>query len=79
MSSSIESLISQEYQHGFVTDIEADTLPAGLSEEVVRAISARLGLMMPMCSQSEAEPGPPLKKNVTGRVAAFSPSRVYEI
>jgi len=41
MSSSIESLISREYQHGFVTDIESDTLPAGLSEDVVRAISAK--------------------------------------
>jgi hypothetical protein len=27
MSSSIESLISREYQHGFVTDIESDTFP----------------------------------------------------
>src|SRR6478736_4651893 len=41
MSSSIESLISREYQHGFVTDIESDTLPPGLSEDVVRAISAK--------------------------------------
>ena len=41
MSSSIDSLISREYQHGFVTDIEADTLPPGLNEDVVRAISAR--------------------------------------
>ena len=41
MSSSIETLISREYQHGFVTDIESDTMPAGLSEDVVRAISAK--------------------------------------
>jgi Fe-S cluster assembly protein SufB len=41
MSSSIESLISREYEAGFVTDIEADTLPPGLSEDVVRAISAK--------------------------------------
>ena len=41
MSSSIESLISREYPHGFVTEIEADTLPPGLNEEVVRAISAK--------------------------------------
>jgi len=41
MSSSIESLISREYQHGFVTDIESDTFPVGLSEDVVRAISAK--------------------------------------
>ena len=41
MSSSIESLISREYEAGFVTDIEADTLPPGLSADVVRAISAK--------------------------------------
>jgi Fe-S cluster assembly protein SufB len=41
MSSSIDSLISREYQHGFVTDIESDTLPAGLDESVVRAIAAK--------------------------------------
>src|SRR5262245_40452287 len=41
MSSPIESLISREYQHGFVTEIESDTLPPGLSEEVIRAISAK--------------------------------------
>ena len=41
MSSSIESLISREYPAGFVTDIESDTLPPGLSEDVVRAISAK--------------------------------------
>ena len=34
---SIESLISREYQDGFVTDIESDTMPPGLSEDVVRA------------------------------------------
>src|SRR5215212_6850163 len=41
MSSSIESLISREYQHGFVTDIESDTMPPGLNEDIVRAISAK--------------------------------------
>src|SRR4051812_14178881 len=41
MSSSIESLISREYEAGFVTDIESDTLPPGLSEDVVRAIAAK--------------------------------------
>jgi Fe-S cluster assembly protein SufB len=37
----IEELANREYQHGFVSDIEADTLPPGLSEGIVRAISAR--------------------------------------
>src|SRR6478735_8913367 len=41
MSSSIESLIGREYEHGFVTDIESDTFPPGLNEDVVRAISAK--------------------------------------
>ena len=41
MSSSIESLIGTEYQHGFVTEIETDTIPHGLSEGVVRLISAK--------------------------------------
>ncbi len=38
---SIESHLERKYRHGFVTDIEADTLPPGLSEEVIRGISAR--------------------------------------
>jgi Fe-S cluster assembly protein SufB len=41
MSSSIESLVNREYQYGFVTDIEADTIPPGLSEDVIRLISAK--------------------------------------
>jgi Fe-S cluster assembly protein SufB len=41
MSSSIEALVNREYQYGFTTDIEAETLPPGLSEETVRFISAK--------------------------------------
>jgi Fe-S cluster assembly protein SufB len=37
----IETLVNRRYQHGFVTDIESDSLPPGLDEDVVRAISAR--------------------------------------
>jgi len=40
-SSTIDGLVEQKYQHGFVTDIESDTLPPGLSEDIIRAISAR--------------------------------------
>ena len=40
-SSTIDTLVEQKYKHGFVTDIESDTLPPGLSEYVIRAISAR--------------------------------------
>ena len=31
----------REYKYSFVTDIEADTIPPGLNEEVVRLISAK--------------------------------------
>ena len=41
MSSSIENLVSKEYQYGFVTEIEEDKIPPGLSEDVVRLISAK--------------------------------------
>ena len=37
----IESLVNRRYEHGFVTDIETDSLPPGLDEDVVRAISER--------------------------------------
>jgi Fe-S cluster assembly protein SufB len=37
----IEDIINREYDAGFVTDIEADVLPRGLSEDVVRLISAK--------------------------------------
>ena len=39
MSKIIEKAIDQEYKYGFVTDIEQDTLPPGLNEDVIRAIS----------------------------------------
>jgi Fe-S cluster assembly protein SufB len=41
MSSSIESLITKEYAAGFVTEVESDTLPVGLTEDTVRTISAK--------------------------------------
>ena len=37
----IDSIISQEYKYGFVTDIEQETIPPGLSEAVVRLISSK--------------------------------------
>lgn len=37
----IEQLTQQEYQHGFITDIASDSLPPGLDESIVRAISAK--------------------------------------
>ena len=39
----LESLVSRKYRHGFVTDIASDTVPPGLSEDVIRLISAKKG------------------------------------
>jgi Fe-S cluster assembly protein SufB len=41
MSTSVEHLVNREYAYGFVTSIESDVFPPGLSEDVVRAISAK--------------------------------------
>ena len=40
-SETLETLIHKEYKPGFVTDLESDTFPPGLNEDVIRAISAR--------------------------------------
>ena len=37
----LEQITSSEYKYGFVTDIEADEAPKGLSEDIVRFISAK--------------------------------------
>src|SRR5678815_2085332 len=37
----IESALNRRYEAGFVTDIESDSLPPGLSEDVIRALSAK--------------------------------------
>ncbi len=39
--STIELLTNKEYKYGFVTDIESDMIPRGLSEDTVRLISAK--------------------------------------
>ncbi len=41
MSSPVETLVNREYKYGFVTDIEADVAPMGLSEDIIRLISAK--------------------------------------
>jgi len=43
MSSSVEKLVNKEYKYGFVTDIESDSAPKGLNEEIIRLISAKKG------------------------------------
>jgi Fe-S cluster assembly protein SufB len=37
----IEDLVHREYEHGFVTDVESDTIPPGLDEDVIRLISRK--------------------------------------
>jgi Fe-S cluster assembly protein SufB len=39
--SDVNALVERSYQHGFVTDIEADTVPPGLDEDVIRLISRK--------------------------------------
>jgi Fe-S cluster assembly protein SufB len=39
--STIEELANREYKYGFVTDVEAEVVPRGLNEEIVRLISSK--------------------------------------
>ena len=36
-----EAVVNQDYKYGFVTDVDADTIPRGLNEDIVRIISAK--------------------------------------
>jgi len=40
-ATTVKTLVNQPYKYGFITDIESDTIPKGLSEDVVRLISAK--------------------------------------
>jgi Fe-S cluster assembly protein SufB len=40
-SDQVDELIKSEYEHGFVTNIESETLPPGLNEDTIRFISAK--------------------------------------
>ena len=42
-TSTIDQWENQEYRYGFVTDIETDSLPPGLNEDVIRVISSKKG------------------------------------
>jgi len=37
----LDELVGRKYRHGFVTDIDSDTVPPGLDEDVIRLISAK--------------------------------------
>src|SRR5687767_1303515 len=41
VENNLDALIGKSYRHGFVTDIDSDTLPPGLDEDVVRFISRK--------------------------------------
>lgn len=41
MSSSVQNVVNQPYKYGFVTNIESDKIPRGLTEDTVRLISAK--------------------------------------
>ncbi|NEP33414.1 MAG: Fe-S cluster assembly protein SufB, partial [Moorea sp. SIO3B2] len=41
MTATVKTLVNQPYKYGFVTDIEADTIPRGLNEDIIRLISAK--------------------------------------
>jgi Fe-S cluster assembly protein SufB len=43
MSTAIQTLVNRPYKHGFRSDIEADSVPKGLSEDVIRLISHKKG------------------------------------
>jgi Fe-S cluster assembly protein SufB len=43
MSAVIQDLVNRPYEAGFVTSIESDTAPRGLSEDTIRLISAKKG------------------------------------
>jgi Fe-S cluster assembly protein SufB len=40
-TNTIEQFATQEYQFGFITDVEQDTFPPGLNEDVIRMLSAK--------------------------------------
>ena len=41
MSEVLQNIVNQPYKHGFITDIESDVSPKGLSENTIRMISAK--------------------------------------
>jgi Fe-S cluster assembly protein SufB len=41
MTSILDDIVNQPYKHGFVTDIESDTIARGLNEDVIRMISSK--------------------------------------
>ena len=40
-TNTIEALATQEYKYGFVTEVETESIPKGLNEDIIRLISAK--------------------------------------
>ncbi|MFM6408327.1 MAG: Fe-S cluster assembly protein SufB, partial [Microcystis sp.] len=40
-ATTVKNLVNQPYKYGFITDIESETIPRGLNEEIIRLISAK--------------------------------------
>src|ERR1044071_7306817 len=40
-TNTIQDLANKEYKYGFVTEVEADVIPCGLNDDVIRTISAK--------------------------------------
>ncbi len=40
-TNTVEEIVSQPYKYGFITEIETEKIPKGLSEDVIRLISAK--------------------------------------
>lgn len=41
MTASVKTLVNQPYKYGFVTEIESETIPRGLNEDIIRLLSAK--------------------------------------
>ena len=41
-ANTVETFANQEYKWGFVSDIAADAIPAGLNEDVIRRVQERI-------------------------------------
>jgi Fe-S cluster assembly protein SufB len=40
-ATSVKTLVNQPYKYGFITDIESETVPRGISEDIIRLISSK--------------------------------------
>jgi len=53
-TNTIEALATQEYKYGFVTEVETESVPKGLNEDVIRLISPKKNEPDWMLEQAQA-------------------------